>query len=243
MTDRRVAIVTGGTRGIGEAISIALRDAGYSVAATYSGNDEAAAEFRKETGIPVYKFDVGDFDACASSIATIEDDLGPIDVLVNNAGITRDTMLHKMTLEQWSSVIGTNLNGLFNMTRNVIEGMRGRNFGRIVNISSINGQKGQMGQANYCAAKSGDIGFTKAVAQENAFKGITVNAIAPGYIGTEMVRAVPEEILATKVIPQIPVGRLGEPEEIARCVVFLAADEAGFITGSTLTANGGQYMT
>jgi len=243
MSDRRVAIVTGGTRGIGRAISIALRDAGYAVAANYAGNDEAAGAFKKETGIPVHKFDVGDFEACASSIATIEEELGPVDVLVNNAGITRDTMLHKMTPDQWSAVINTNLNGLFNMTRNVIEGMRERNFGRIINISSINGQKGQIGQANYCAAKSGDIGFTKAVAQENAFKGITVNAIAPGYIGTEMVRAVPEDVLNTKIIPQIPVGRLGEPEEIARCVLFLAADEQGFITGSTLTANGGQYMT
>ena len=243
MNISRVAIVTGGTRGIGKAIAIALKEAGYTVAASYSGNDEAAKAFKDETGIPVYKFDVGDFDSCAENIAAIETDLGPVDVLVNNAGITRDAMLHKMTPEQWHAVINTNLNGLFNMTRNVIEGMRGRGFGRIINISSINGQKGQMGQANYSAAKAGDMGFTKAVAQENAFKGITVNAIAPGYIGTEMVRAVPEEVLNTKVIPQIPVGRLGEPEEIARCVVFLAADESGFITGSTMTANGGQYMT
>jgi len=242
MTDNRTAIVTGGTRGIGRAICIALKDAGYTVAASYSGNDEAASAFREETGIPVYKFDVGDFDACTVSIAAIEADLGPVDVLINNAGITRDSMLHKMSLEDWNAVINTNLNGLFNMTRNVIEGMRGRGFGRIINISSINGQKGQMGQANYSAAKAGDIGFTKAAALENAFKGITVNAIAPGYIGTDMVRAVPEDVLNTKVIPLIPVGRLGEPEEIARCVVFLAADEAGFITGSTLTANGGQHM-
>ena len=239
----RIALVTGGTRGIGRAVSIALKEAGYSVAASYAGNDEAANAFNSETGIPVYKFDVGDFEACAAAIAAIENDLGPVDVLVNNAGITRDGMLHKMSLEQWSAVINTNLNGLFNTTRNVIEGMRERKFGRIINISSINGQKGQMGQANYSAAKAGDLGFTKAVAQENAFKGITVNAIAPGYIGTEMVLAVPQEVLDTKIIPQIPVGRLGEPEEIARCVVFLAADEAGFITGSTLTANGGQYMT
>jgi acetoacetyl-CoA reductase len=239
----RVALVTGGTRGIGQAVSVALKDAGYSVAASYAGNDEAANAFNKETGIPVYKFDVGSFDACAEAIASIEQDLGPVDVLVNNAGITKDTMLHKMTVEQWSAVINTNLNGLFNTTRNVIEGMRERTFGRIINISSINGQKGQMGQANYSAAKAGDLGFTKAVAQENAFKGITVNAIAPGYIGTEMVRAVPQEVLDTKIIPQIPVGRLGEPEEIARCVVFLASDGSGFITGSTLTANGGQYMT
>ncbi len=239
----RIALVTGGTRGIGRAVSIALKEIGYRVAASYAGNDEAANAFNSETGIPVYKFDVGDFEACAAAIAAIENDLGPVDVLVNNAGITRDGMLHKMSLEQWSAVINTNLNGLFNTTRNVIEGMRERKFGRIINISSINGQKGQMGQANYSAAKAGDLGFTKAVAQENAFKGITVNAIAPGYIGTEMVRAVPQEVLDTKIIPQIPVGRLGEPEEIARCVVFLAADEAGFITGSTLTANGGQYMT
>jgi len=239
----RIALVTGGTRGIGRAVSIALKEAGYRVAASYAGNDEAANAFNSETGIPVYKFDVGDFEACAAAIAAIENDLGPVDVLVNNAGITRDGMLHKMSLEQWSAVINTNLNGLFNTTRNVIEGMRERKFGRIINISSINGQKGQMGQANYSAAKAGDLGFTKAVAQENAFKGITVNAIAPGYIGTEMVRAVPQEVLDTKIIPQIPVGRLGEPEEIARCVVFLAADESGFITGSTLTANGGQYMT
>ena len=239
----RTALVTGGTRGIGRAVSIALKEAGYSVAASYAGNDEAANAFNSETGIPVYKFDVGDFEACAAAIAAIENDLGPVDVLVNNAGITRDGMLHKMSLEQWSAVINTNLNGLFNTTRNVIEGMRERKFGRIINISSINGQKGQMEQANYSAAKAGDLGFTKAVAQENAFKGITVNAIAPGYIGTEMVLAVPQEVLDTKIIPQIPVGRLGEPEEIARCVVFLAADESGFITGSTLTANGGQYMT
>ena len=239
----RIALVTGGTRGIGQAVSVALKEAGYSVAASYASNDEAANAFRGKTSIPVYKFDVGDFDACAAAIASVESDLGPVDILVNNAGITKDSMLHKMSLEQWSAVINTNLNGLFNMTRNVIEGMRDRKFGRIVNISSINGQKGQMGQANYSAAKAGDIGFTKAVAQENAFKGITVNAIAPGYIGTEMVRAVPQEVLDSKIIPQIPVGRLGEPEEIARCVIFLASDDSGFITGSTLTANGGQYMT
>lgn len=239
----RVALVTGGTRGIGEAVSIALKDAGYTVAASYAGNDEAASAFKDKTGIAVYKFDVGDFEASAAAIAAIENDLGPIDILVNNAGITRDTMLHKMSVEQWTAVINTNLNGLFNTTRNVIEGMRTRGFGRIINISSINGQKGQMGQANYSAAKAGDLGFTKAVAQENAFKGITVNAIAPGYIATDMVKAVPQEVLDAKVIPQIPVGRLGEPEEIARCVLFLASDDAGFITGSTLSANGGQYMT
>jgi acetoacetyl-CoA reductase len=238
----RTALVTGGSRGIGEAISIALKDAGYNVAANYGGNDEAANAFKEKTGIPVYKFDVGDFDACAAGVAAVEADLGPIEVLVNNAGITRDGMLHKMAQENWNAVIRTNLDSVFNLTRCVIEGMRGRGFGRIVTISSINGQKGQMGQANYSAAKAGVIGFTKAVAQENAFKGITANVIAPGYIGTEMVRAVPEEVLKTKILPLIPVGRLGEPEEVARCVVFLAADEAGFITGSTLSANGGQYM-
>ena len=238
----RTALVTGGSRGIGEAISIALKEAGYNVAANYGGNDEAANAFREKTGIPVYKFDVGDFEACAAGVAAVEADLGPIEVLVNNAGITRDGMLHKMGLENWQAVIRTNLDSVFNLTRSVIEGMRGRGFGRIVTISSINGQQGQMGQANYAAAKAGVIGFTKAVALENAFKGITANVVAPGYVGTEMVRAVPEEVLKTKILPQIPVGRLAEPEEVARCVVFLAADEAGFITGSTLTANGGQYM-
>ena len=238
----RVALVTGGTRGIGAAISVALKEAGYSVAASYGGNDEAANAFSGETGIPVYKWDVGDFEACKEGVARIEADLGPIDVLVNNAGITRDGMFHRMSLENWNSVIKTNLDSLFNMTRNVIEGMRERGFGRIVSISSVNGQKGQMGQSNYSTAKAGLIGFTKALAQENAFKGITVNAVAPGYIGTEMVRAVPEDVLKSKILPQIPVGRLGEPEEIARCVVFLAGEEAGFITGSTLSANGGQYM-
>jgi acetoacetyl-CoA reductase len=238
----RVAVVTGGTRGIGEAISVALNEAGFKVAANYGGNDEAASKFKEKTGIPVYRWDVADFEACKQGIARVEADLGPVDVLVNNAGITRDTTLHRMTPEQWDEVIRTNLDSLFNMTRNVIEGMRERSFGRIVNISSINGQKGQFGQSNYSAAKAGLIGFTKAVAQENAAKGITVNAVAPGYIGTEMVRAVPEEVLKTKILPLIPVGRLGEPEEVARCVVFLASDEAGFITGSTLSANGGQYM-
>ncbi len=237
----RVALVTGGTRGIGEAICKGLKDAGYAVAANYAGNDEAADRFKEATGIPVYKWDVSDFAACTAGIAKVEADLGPIEVLVNNAGITRDTMLHKMTVEQWKAVIDTNLGSLFNMCRNVIEGMRERGFGRIVNISSINGQKGQMGQTNYSAAKAGDIGFTKALAQENARKGITVNAICPGYIGTDMVRAVPEKVLET-IVAGIPVGRLGEPEEIARCVVFLSSDDAGFITGSTLTANGGQYM-
>jgi acetoacetyl-CoA reductase len=238
----RVALVSGGTRGIGEAISVALKDAGYAVAANYGGNDAAASAFKDKTGIPVYRWDVSDFQACQDGIARVEADLGPVDVLVNNAGITRDTTLHRMKPEQWSDVIRTNLDSLFNMTRGVIEGMRERGFGRIVNISSINGQKGQFGQANYAAAKAGLIGFTKAVAQESAARGITVNTVAPGYIGTEMVRAVPEDVLRTKILPLIPVGRLGEPEEVARCVVFLASDEAGFITGSTLTANGGQYM-
>ncbi|GAB4237044.1 MAG: beta-ketoacyl-ACP reductase [Methyloligellaceae bacterium] len=238
----RVALVTGGTRGIGAAISKALKAEGYAVAANYAGNDEAANAFNKETGIAVYKWSVADYDACKEGVAKVEADLGPVDVLVNNAGITRDAMFHRMTPEQWREVIDTNLSGLFNMTHQVFPGMRERGFGRIINISSINGQKGQMGQVNYSAAKAGDLGFTKALAQEGAFKGVTVNAICPGYIGTDMVRAVPEEVLKTKILPQIPVGRLGEPEEIARCVVFLAADDAGFITGSTLSANGGQYM-
>lgn len=239
----KVALVTGGSRGIGAAISTALKAAGYTVAASYAGNDEAAGKFKEETGIPVYKWDVADYDACVEGIGKVEADLGPIDVLVNNAGITRDGMFHKMALEQWQAVINTNLNGLFNMTRPIWEGMRSRGFGRVINISSINGQKGQMGQANYSAAKAGDIGFTKSLAQEGAAKGITVNAICPGYIGTEMVRAIPQEVLDKRIIPQIPVGRLGEPEEIARCVVFLASDDAGFITGSTLSANGGQYFS
>jgi acetoacetyl-CoA reductase len=238
----RVALVTGGTRGIGEAITVALQAAGYQVAANYGGNDEAAHRLKDKTGIPVYKWDVADFQACQAGIAQVQADLGPVDVLVNNAGITRDSTLHRMKPEQWNEVIRTNLDSVFNMTRGVIEGMRERNFGRIINISSINGQKGQFGQANYSAAKAGLIGFTKAVAQENAAKGITVNAVAPGYIGTEMVRAVPEDVLKSKILPLIPTGRLGEPEEVARCVVFLASDDAGFITGSTLSANGGQYM-
>ncbi|SME91868.1 3-oxoacyl-[acyl-carrier-protein] reductase [Tistlia consotensis] len=238
----RVALVTGGTRGIGAAISTGLKAAGYKVAANYAGNDEAAHRFRDEAGVPVFKWNVCDFDSCKRGIAAVEAELGPVEVLVNNAGITRDTTLHKMTAEQWSAVVSTNLDSLFNMTRNVIEGMRDRGFGRVIGVTSINGQKGQFGQTNYAAAKAGMIGFTKALALENAAKGITVNAIAPGYIGTEMVRAVPEEVLKSKVLPQIPVGRLGEPEEIARCVVFLASDDAGFITGSTLTVNGGQYM-
>ena len=238
----RVALVTGGTRGIGAAICKALKSAGYTVAANYAGNDEAAQKFKGETGINVYKWDVSSFDACDAGVKQVEADLGPIDVLVNNAGITRDAMCHRMTPEQWSTVINTNLGSLFNMTRQVIGGMRDRKFGRIVNISSINGQKGQMGQVNYSASKAGEIGFTKALAQEGARVGITVNAICPGYIATDMVKAMPQEVLQKNVLPQIPIGRLGEPEEIARCVVFLTSDEAGFITGSTLSANGGQYL-
>jgi acetoacetyl-CoA reductase len=238
----RVAIVTGGTRGIGHAISVALKNAGYRVAANYAGNDAAAQQFQTETGIPVYKWSVADYDQCADGIKRVEAALGPVDVLVNNAGITRDGMFHKMTRQQWDEVIGTNLNGLFNMTRPVWEGMRARKFGRIINISSVNGQKGQMGQVNYSAAKSGDIGFTKALAQEGARAGITVNVICPGYIATEMVKAIDPAVLEKSILPYIPVGRLGEPEEIARCVVFLASEDAGFITGSTLSANGGQYM-
>jgi acetoacetyl-CoA reductase len=238
----RVAVVTGGTRGIGAAISKALKAAGYNVAANYGGNDQAAQAFKAETGISVYKWDVSSYEACEAGLKQVEADLGPIDVVVNNAGITRDTMFHRMKPEQWTAVIDTNLGSLFNMCRPVIEGMRARKFGRIVNISSINGQKGQMGQANYSAAKAGEIGFTKALAQESARSGITVNAICPGYINTEMVQAVPKDVLEKNIITQIPLGRLGEPEEIARCVVFLASDDAGFITGSTLTANGGQYL-
>jgi acetoacetyl-CoA reductase len=238
----RVALVAGGTRGIGEATSVALKDAGYSVAASYGANDEAARAFTAKTGIKAYKFDVGDFDACTAAIKQIESEVGPIDVLVNNAGITRDRPLHKMSKEEWDAVINTNLSSQFNLCRNVINGMRERGFGRIITISSVNGQKGQFGQTNYAASKAGDLGFIKALAQECAAKGITVNAVSPGYIGTEMVRAVPEQVLKEKIIPFIPVGRLGEPEEIARCVVFLASDDAGFITGSTISANGGQYM-
>jgi acetoacetyl-CoA reductase len=238
----RVAVVTGGTRGIGEAISKALKTAGYNVAANYGGNDEAAQKFKSATGIPVYKWDVSSYDSCATGLKQVEADLGPVEVLVNNAGITRDTMFHRMTPQQWSEVISTNLNSLFNMCRPVIEGMRTRKFGRIINISSINGQKGQMGQSNYSAAKAGELGFTKALAQESARSGITVNAICPGYIATEMVKAVPKEVLEKNILPQIPIGRLGEPDEIARCVIFLASDEASFITGSTLSANGGQYV-
>ena len=238
----KVALVTGGSRGIGAAISKALQEAGYTVVATYAGNDDAAKAFTEETGIKTYKWSVADYDACAEGIKRIEDEVGPIAVLVNNAGITRDAMFHKMTPQQWKEVIDTNLTGVFNMTHPVWSGMRDRKFGRIINISSINGQKGQAGQANYSAAKAGDLGFTKALAQEGARAGITVNAICPGYIATEMVKAIDEKVLNERIIPQIPVGRLGEPEEIARTVVFLASDEAGFITGSTISANGGQFF-
>jgi len=238
----RVAVVTGGTRGIGHAISIALKNKGCRVAANYAGNDVASRQFQADSGIPIYKWDVSDYAACQAGVTRISHDLGPIDVLVNNAGITRDGVLHRMSKENWDAVMHTNLDSVFNMTRLVIEGMRARTFGRIINISSINGRKGQAGQANYSAAKAGLLGFTKAVAQESAARGITVNVIAPGYIGTEMVQAVPKEVLESKILPQIPVGRLGNVEEIARCVAFLAADEAGFITGACLDANGGQYM-
>jgi acetoacetyl-CoA reductase len=237
----RVALVTGGTRGIGEAICLALKDAGFKVVATYAGNEEAAQKFTSASGIQAYKFDVGDYEACQAAVKNIESDMGPVEVLINNAGITRDGTMHKMTFEQWNQVIQTNLTSCFNMCHAVLDGMRERGFGRIVNIGSINGQAGQYGQVNYAAAKSGIHGFTKALAQEGATKGITVNAIAPGYIATEMVRAVPENVLE-KIVARIPVGRLGEASEIARGVVFLTADDAGFITGSTLSINGGQHM-
>ena len=238
----RVAVVTGGTRGIGEAISKALMAAGYKVAATYHGNDEAAAKFKAATGANVYKWDVSDYNACVEGLAKVEADLGPVDVLVNNAGVTKDGFFHKMTPEQWYGVINTNLNSLFNMTRPVWEGMRARKFGRVICISSVNGQKGQAGQVNYSAAKAGDLGFVKALAQEGARVGVTVNAICPGYIATDMVKAIAPDVIAKNILPHIPVGRLGEPEEIARAVVFLASDDAGFITGSTLSANGGQHI-
>jgi acetoacetyl-CoA reductase len=239
---RRVALVSGGTRGIGAAISEALLKAGYAVAATYAGNDVAAKAFRAKTGANVYRWDAGDFEACTAGVREVETAVGPIDVLVNNAGIVRDSALHKMTREQWDAVIATDLNALFNMCRPVIEGMRARKFGRIINISSINGQKGQFGQTNYAAAKAGDLGFTRALALESARAGITVNAICPGYIHTEMLDAVPPDVMAKSILPLIPVGRLGDPQDIARAVLFLAADEAGFITGSTLSINGGQHM-
>jgi acetoacetyl-CoA reductase len=237
----RVAVVTGGTRGIGEAISLGLKEAGYKVAAVYAGNDEKAREFTERTGIASFKWDVSDFEACKAGLAKVEAELGPVEIVVNNAGITRDGVLHRMTFQQWNDVIATNLTSCFNMCRNVIDGMRERGFGRIVNIGSINGQAGQYGQVNYAAAKSGIHGFTKALAQEGAAKGITVNAIAPGYIDTDMVRAVPPNVLE-KIVAKVPVGRLGQASEIARAVLFLVADEGGFITGSTLSINGGQHM-
>jgi acetoacetyl-CoA reductase len=237
----RGALITGGTRGIGAAIAKHLKELDYKVAATYVGNIEAAEKFSKETKIHIYRWDVSSYEACVTGVKAVEADIGPIDILVNNAGITRDAFFHKMSPAQWLEVINTNLNSVFNTTSQVIGGMRERGFGRIVNISSINGQKGQMGQANYSAAKAGVIGFTKALALENANKGVTVNAIAPGYISTDMVAHVQPDILA-QIIEQIPVKRLGLPEEIARCVAFLVSNAAGFITGSTLTANGGQYM-
>jgi acetoacetyl-CoA reductase len=236
-----VAVVTGGTRGIGHAISVELMKCGFRVAANYGGNDDAAYRFQAETGIPVVKWDVGDYEACAAGLKQVEAQAGPVSVIVNNAGITRDAMLHRMTPAQWREVIRVDLDSMFNMVHPVINGMRDRNFGRIINISSINGQKGQMGQTNYSAAKAGVIGFTKALAQENAKKGITVNCIAPGYVDTEMVSAMPEKVLDC-IIAQIPVGRLGRAEEVAKCVAFLASEDAAFITGATLTVNGGQYI-
>jgi len=241
MAQGRVALVTGGTRGIGAAISKGLQAKGYRVAANYAGNDEAAQAFKSETGIPVFKFDVGDYESCQAGIAAVEAELGSVEVLVNNAGITRDGAFHKMDFAKWQAVIKTNLDSVFTCTRPVIEGMRSRGFGRIIIISSINGQKGQAGQTNYSAAKAGVIGFAKALAQESASKGITVNVIAPGYIATDMVMAVPEDV-RNKIISTIPVGRLGEAEEIARAVEYLAAEDSGFITGSTLTINGAQYI-
>ncbi len=237
----RVAIVTGGTRGIGEAISVALKEAGYNVAATYAGNDEAAKRFTGKTGILAKKFDVSDYEKCQEIVNEIVAELGPVEILVNNAGITRDGTMHRMSFDKWNAVIQTNLSSCFNMCHCVLESMREHGFGRIVNIGSVNGQAGQYGQVNYAAAKSGIHGFTKALALEGAGKGITVNAIAPGYVNTDMVRAVPEKVLE-KIIATIPVGRLGEPGEIARSVLFLVDDNAGFITGSTLSINGGQHM-
>ncbi|MEM9475927.1 MAG: acetoacetyl-CoA reductase [Pseudomonadota bacterium] len=239
----RVALVTGGSRGIGEAISKALLADGYSVAATYAGNDEKAKAFSEATGIKTYKWNAADYEASKAGIAQVEADLGPIEVVVANAGITRDAMFHRMTPEQWKEVIDTNLTGVFNTVHPVWPGMRERKFGRIIVISSVNGQKGQAGQVNYAATKAGDLGIVRSLAQEGSRAGITANAVCPGYIGTEMVRAIPEDVLNSKIIPQIPAGRLGEPEEIARCVVFLASDESGFINGSTISANGAQFFS
>ena len=242
MDMNRTALVTGGTRGIGAAISKTLKAKGYAVAANYGGNRERATAFETKTGISVFCFDVSDYDACTTGIAEIEEKLGPVDIVVNNAGITRDAPFHKMDRAAWEDVIGVDLNSAFNVSRQVWEGMRERSFGRIINISSINGQKGQFGQVNYSAAKAGLIGFTKALAQEGARKGITVNCIAPGYIDTDMVSGVPEKVLES-IIAGIPVGRLGKAEEIADMAAYLAADEAGFVTGATMTINGGQYIT
>ena len=236
----RTALVTGGSRGIGAAISIALKDAGYTVAATYAGNDEAAAKFTESTGIKTYKWNVADYDECKAGIAQVEADLGPVEVLVNNAGITRDAPFHRMTPQQWHEVIDTNLTGVFNMTHPIWPGMRERKFGRVIIISSINGQKGQFAQVNYAASKAGDLGIVKSLAQEGARMGITANAVCPGYIATDMVMAVPEKV-RDSIVAQIPACRLGEPEEVARCVVFLASDDSGFINGSTISANGAQY--
>lgn len=237
----RIALVTGGTRGIGKAIALHLKELGYTVVANYAGDDTAAQDFTKETGIKAYRWDVSDYQSCEEAVAKITSEVGPIDVLVNNAGITRDSAMHKMKQEAWKSVIDVNLSSCFNMARVVIDSMRDRKFGRIISISSVNGQLGQFGQTNYAASKAGIFGFTKSLARESAARGITVNAIAPGYIETDMVKAVPQEIL-DKIVANIPVGRLGQPEEVARCVAFLAADEAAFITGETLSVNGGQYM-
>ena len=239
---KRVAIVTGGTRGIGRAISKALLASGYDVAANYGANEEAAQRFERETNIRTYRWDVGDFDACAAGVEAVQKTLGPVDILINNAGIVKDAMLHKMDAASWASVIRTNLDSVFNMTRLLIEGMRTRNFGRIISISSVNGQMGQAGQTNYAAAKAGIVGFTKALAREGAKKGVTANVVSPGYVNTDMLHAMPQDVLEKIVLPNIPVGRLGEADELARCVLFLAAEEAGWITGTTLSVNGGQYM-
>ena len=239
--DKRTAIVTGGTRGLGRAISQSLATDGYKVAAVYHGDDAAAAEFHQRTSIAVYKWDISQFDACKAGIAQVERDLGPVDVLINNGGITRDATLHHMTVEQWRDVVATNLDSLFNMCRNVIEGMRERHCGRIVNISSVNGQKGQIGQTNYAASKAGILGFTKALALENATHGITVNAVAPGYCDTAMVAAVRPDVMKS-IIATIPVGRLGRPDDISRLVSFLVREDNGYITGATYSINGGQYL-